>query len=179
MEQAILHQNIGAKILSCTPGRLRLKIAPCVHQAKKMQNMANFLAAHPHVSSVTTNFYSGTMVIYHDDLAEVLATLRNVAIIFLDITQGSTDAATNISSTIVDLNQKVQLSTGGAVDLRFLFPLGLSLLAVRQLIVKGLQLDVIPWYVLAWYSFDSFVKFNINLKQVQRLPNQASAISNY
>jgi hypothetical protein len=46
------------------------------------------------------------------------------------------------------------------VDLRFLFPLSLSLLALRQLLVKGWQLELIPWYVLAWYAFDSFIKLH-------------------
>jgi hypothetical protein len=31
---------------------------------------------------------------------------------------------------------------------------------MRQLMIKGLQLEVIPWYVLAWYAFDSFLKLN-------------------
>jgi hypothetical protein len=35
-----------------------------------------------------------------------------------------------------------------------------STLDFRQLIIKGLQIDEIPWYSLAWYAFDSFVKLN-------------------
>ena len=61
---------------------------------------------------------------------------------------------------MVNFNKKFEQATSGEVDLRFLFPLGLSLLAVRQILVKGWQLELIPWYVLAWYSFDSFIKLN-------------------
>ena len=34
------------------------------------------------------------------------------------------------------------------------------MLAMRQLIAKGWQLELIPWYVLAWYAFDSFIKLH-------------------
>ncbi|MBD2143706.1 hypothetical protein [Sphaerospermopsis sp. FACHB-1194] len=35
------------------------------------------------------------------------------------------------------LNQRFERATDGTVDLRFLFPLALSILAVRQLMIKG------------------------------------------
>lgn len=155
---------IATKIISDTPGRLRLRVAPGNRQAEKMQHIANFLTAQPHISQVRTNIHHGSILIHHDGqdgtLAEISATLRDIGIIFADITQGKTEAATGISNALIDLNQRVERATDGTVDLGFLFPFGLSILAMRQLIVKGLQLEVIPWYVLAWYAFDSFLKLN-------------------
>ncbi|MBD2292005.1 hypothetical protein H6G06_00545 [Anabaena sphaerica FACHB-251] len=155
---------IATKIVSDTPGRLRLRVASENRQAEKMQHIANFLTAQPHITQVRTNIHHGSILIHHDDqtgtLAEILATLRDIGVIFADITQGKTEAATGISNAVIDLNQRVQRATDGTVDLRFLFPFGLSILAVRQLIIKGLQLEVIPWYVLAWYAFDSYLKLN-------------------
>ncbi|MBK1990769.1 hypothetical protein A0J48_025205 [Sphaerospermopsis aphanizomenoides BCCUSP55] len=162
--------SIAAKIVSDTPGRVRLRIAPGHRQAEKMQHIANFLAAQPHITQMQTNVHQGSILIHHhgtaDSFAHVLATLRDIGIIFADITQGKTEVATGITNAVVDLNQRVERATNGTVDLRFLFPLGLSMLAVRQLIIKGLQLDIIPWYVLAWYAFDSFLKLHpVNSKQ--------------
>jgi hypothetical protein len=57
-----------------------------------------------------------------------------------------------------NLNQKIRQTSNGKVDLGFLIPLSFALLACRQLIIKGWQLELIPWYVLAWYAFDSFLK---------------------
>lgn len=136
------------EILSMTPVRLRLKIAGGDRLgetiSQQMQNIANCLNTDPQISQVRTNIYSRTMVIYHSNLAGVLATLDNIGISF-------TESA---------LNQQVPI-TNSAVDLRLLFPLGLSILALRQLILKGVQLEAIPWYVLAWYAFDSFMKLNM------------------
>jgi hypothetical protein len=59
-----------------------------------------------------------------------------------------------------DLNTQISDLTHDLVDLRTLAPLGLGAIALRQLLIKGLQLEDIPWYVLAWYAFDSFVKLH-------------------
>jgi hypothetical protein len=59
---------------------------------------------------------------------------------------------------VSELNAQVGWLTNGYVDLRLLMPLGLGTLALGQLITQGPQLDKIPWYNLAWYAFDSFVR---------------------
>ncbi|OUL28066.1 HMA2 domain-containing protein [Nostoc sp. 106C] len=157
---------IPTKIISDTPGRLRLRIAPGDRQAGKMQKIANLLEAQPNVSQVRTNIDRGSILINHDrgddSLENVLSTLKDIGIIFGDISEGSTEASAGVSNAVVDLNKRVQQATNGAMDLRFLFPLGLSILSVRQLLIKGLQFETIPWYVLAWYAFDSFIKLNTN-----------------
>jgi hypothetical protein len=155
---------IAAKIVSDTPGRLRLRVAISDRQPDKMQHIANFLEAQPHITQVRTNFYHGSILIYHhgtdESFANVLDALSDIGIIFADITQGTTEVAKSITNAVTNLNHSVERATDGTIDLRFLFPLGLSMLAVRQLMIKGLQLDIIPWYVLAWYAFDSFLKLN-------------------
>ncbi|MFQ4144629.1 DUF5132 domain-containing protein [Chlorogloeopsis sp. ULAP02] len=73
---------------------------------------------------------------------------------------GRSIIARDLINVVSDFNTDVERLTQGAIDLRLLFPLGLSALAIRQLLMKGLQIDEIPWYTLAWYAFDSFVKLN-------------------
>lgn len=157
-------QPISTKIVSDTPGRLRLRIAHAHRQPEIMQHIANTLQAKSNVQDVRTNLAHGSIVIKHNatDISgeDVLATLQDLGIIFAEVTEGNTEAATNVASAVVDLNKRVKQATDGVVDIRFLFPLGLSILAVRQLIIKGLQFEIIPWYVLAWYSFDSFIKLH-------------------
>lgn len=167
MDQATLKtpfKPISTKIVSNTPGRLRLRIALSDRQSRKMQIITSVLNAQPNVSQVSTNIQHGSILINHSakegSLENVLATLHDIGMIFADITEGSTEAAADVSSAVMDLNKRVEQATDGAVDLRFLFPLGLSTLAVRQLLIQGLQLEAIPWYVLAWYAFDSFIKLH-------------------
>ncbi|CDN15353.1 hypothetical protein RintRC_2464 [Richelia intracellularis] len=95
-----------------------------------------------------------------DSRKQVVKALQDLAIIFADITGDKSEAATQVASAVLDFKQLVKQATTGPVDLRFLFPLGLDILSVRQLMLKGLQFDIILWYVFAWYAFDSFLKFN-------------------
>ncbi len=155
---------ISTRVVSSTPGRLRVRVAPQHRSSGEMQRIANALEAQPNINQVQINSESGSITINHNSnnssLKNVFATLKDLGIIFANVTEGNTEAASQVSNAVVDLNNRVRQATGGAVDLRFLFPLGLSTLAVRQLIAKGLEFETIPWYVLAWYAFDSFIKLH-------------------
>lgn len=70
-----------------------------------------------------------------------------------------------ISADLIDgfakFNEIARMLTEDAIDLQLLVPVGFGAIALRQFLTKGLQLDDIPWYVLAWYAFDSFIKLNL------------------
>jgi len=155
---------ISTRVVSSTPGRLRLRVAPSHRQSGEMQRIANALQANPNINQVRTNIQNGSIVINHDgengSLDNVFASLRDLGIIFGDIALGKSQAAVGVSNAVVDLNKQVQQATSNVVDLRVLFPLGLGIFSIRQLLVRGLQLETIPWYVLAWYAFDSFIKLH-------------------
>jgi hypothetical protein len=155
---------ISTKVVSCTPGRLRLRVAPQHRQSGEMERIAKVLKANPQINNVGTNFQHGSITINYSggdgSIHDVFATLKDLGIIFAELTQDKSGAATGIANAAADLNQRVARVTDGMVDLRFLFPLGLGALAVRKLLVKGLQFEIIPWYVLAWYAFDSFIKLH-------------------
>jgi hypothetical protein len=74
--------------------------------------------------------------------------------------ESTSEIAKDLIHIISDVNTDVGRVTNGVVDLRLLLPLVFSALAIRQLFVKGLQVDEIPWYTLTWYAFDSFMKLN-------------------
>ncbi|WP_107806107.1 DUF5132 domain-containing protein [Nodularia spumigena] len=76
------------------------------------------------------------------------------------LTDGRSSVAEDFVNVMSDLNADVDRMTNGVVDLRLLVPLALSILAIRQLLKQGLKLEEIPWYILAWFAFDSFVKLN-------------------
>lgn len=68
------------------------------------------------------------------------------------------DLKTSIRQISMILNQQTKRLSYGVVDLQILMSMAMAALAVRQLIVKGIDLDEIPWYTLVWYAFDNFVK---------------------
>ncbi len=157
------HAQISTKIVSDTSGRLRLRIAQKNRKSEDIQKIVAALKAHPNITQVQTNISQGSITIKHegeDSRGNTIAALKDLGIIFGDIAEGKSEAAAEVSNAVVDLNKRVRESTDGLVDLRFLFPLGLGCLSIRQLMAKGLQIDIIPWYVLAWYSFDSFLKLH-------------------
>ncbi|MBE9209328.1 hypothetical protein IQ244_23050 [Nostoc sp. LEGE 06077] len=158
-------QPISTKIISDTPGRLRLRIAPSHRQVGEITRIVKMLDAQPNISQVSSNIQNGSIVIHHDRNDEswqnVVATLKDIGIIFADVTNEShSDAAATVANAVYDLNDRVERATNNVIDLRLIFPLALGCLSVRQLLIKGLQLEIIPWYVLAWYAFDSFIKLH-------------------
>lgn len=159
-----LDKLIPTRVVSFTPGRIRLRVSQKHRQPGQMKRIAEALKANPQINHVRTNVQNGSITIEHDGknsgLNNVFATLRDLGIIFCDLTDGKSDAAADLTNAVSDLNKRVGQATNGVVDLRFLFPLGLGTLAVRQLLAKGLQFEIIPWYVLAWYAFDSFIKLH-------------------
>ncbi|MGQ4648233.1 HMA2 domain-containing protein [Lyngbya aestuarii] len=162
---------IPASIVSRTPGRIRFRVVPCSRQKDQLEQITRSLKERLGIYRVRTNAASGSITVFHAlehlSFDDVKAILRDLGIIFLEVTQrepietkGKSEVAAGIANTVTDLNQRVGQATSGVVDLRFLLPLGFAALSLRQLVAKGLQLEIIPWYVLAWYSFDSFIKLH-------------------
>lgn len=96
----------------------------------------------------------------------VRSTLRDVGVVLFNVlgaelpSDGKSEAANDLVHAVADLNEQVRQATEGRVDLRFLIPLGLGSLAVHQLLRNGLEIEGAPWYVLAYYAFDSFIKLH-------------------
>jgi len=65
-------------------------------------------------------------------------------------------AAEHLTQMLFDLNEQVGWLTNNVADLRVLLSFGFAAMALRQLAVKGAELDQIPWYTFAWYAFSSF-----------------------
>lgn len=76
------------------------------------------------------------------------------------IARPASAAALGVYHRFSHANRSVFSATQGRIDLRMLFPVALAGLAVRQLFREGLGLRSAPWYVLAYYAFDSYVKLH-------------------
>ena len=69
-------------------------------------------------------------------------------------------SAQRVQHALNNADVRVSQLTGGRWDLRSIMPLVLGALALRQLLTGAGQITAAPWYVLAWYAFDSFLKLN-------------------
>ncbi|MBO9999883.1 MAG: hypothetical protein J7641_12925 [Cyanobacteria bacterium SID2] len=161
-----LPSMISARLMSHTPGRLRFRVASVHRHPSTMAQIAQILQVGP-VERVRINPCNGGVTIYYDrdraGIDRIEATLQELPIAFKTSISDRSEAATHLTDTIAAVNRQVDRATEGEIDLRFLVPLGFGTLALRQLMVEGLQLEVIPWYALAWYAFDSFIKLHYTL----------------
>ncbi len=158
-------------VVSSTPSRTRLRIPSKRRTPQEMARIANALQAHPEVHEVKTNVQTGSIVVHHahsdDSVDKISAVLQDLGIILgsisdveLPFTQGKSEVATDLTSAVADLNERVGQVTDGFVDLRMLVPVALATLSLRELIRNGWEFETAPWYVLAWYAFDSFIKLH-------------------
>lgn len=158
------------QILSLTPGRIRFRIDLSRNSKDeinlKVANLENQLA----IEKVRTNLGIGSVTIFYDsqsiNMREFLDKLGEFGFTFPEKSTHSLSGISNASKTAIyitqmtnQINQLIKQGSNHIVDLRVLIPFIFGLLAWRQLMLKGWQLETIPWYVLAWYGFDSFMKF--------------------
>jgi hypothetical protein len=61
------------------------------------------------------------------------------------------------------MDRALARATGGHLDLKLLVPLGLALLALRELMRQG-ELQSAPWHALLWYSYNLFYQFHPEMR---------------
>jgi hypothetical protein len=165
---------MSAQVVSSIPGRTRFKVGPKRRNHQEMERLASGLEAHPDVRDVQYNVQTGSILVYHDphqsDVHEISRVLRDLGCVFSGVT-GTSDLVSiddqsgnklDFNSAIADLNQQVLQATNGLVDLRYVLPIGLGALSVLQFLTFGWQFDIVPWYILAYFAIDSFIKLNFD-----------------
>jgi hypothetical protein len=156
---------IHIKIVSNTPGRLRLRVSHQHRQQEAIAKISNTLrSVFSGVDNIKTNVNTGSITVYYTgengSFEDIVCKLRRLGIIISDVLPGKSEAAANLTTTMTNLNQQVHQATKGSADLRVVIPLTFGVFALRQLLSKGPGLKTAPWYVLAWYAFDSFMKLH-------------------
>lgn len=156
-------------IVSSTPRRTRIKVSAKRRTPEELARLAEALNQSPKVDNVSVNAHTGTILVQHEDksLNDIFSVMRDLGVILkiptgIDIptSDGKTMVANELADAVADLNRRLGLATNGFLNLRSLIPVGLGALAVVQLLRRGLQFEAVPWYFLAYASFDSFVKLH-------------------
>jgi hypothetical protein len=168
----------STQVVSSIPGRTRFKVPQHRRNEEDMARIASGMQKHSGVQSVEYNTRTGSILVHHDtqqSLNDIKDIMKDLGVAFADITgtsdliplNGKSDQKADISTVLYDLNQRVVNATNGIVDLRFVLPLGLAGLGILQLLTFGLQLEVIPWYVLIYFAIDSFIRLNFKSAPAQ------------
>lgn len=164
-----------AKIVSHTPGRVRVRVRPELRRPEAMGRIRSRLEREPGVRSVETNPETGSVLVHYEQdkgsLADFVRALQDVGVIFHDVFEGRSASETagnaahsstaeGIIGALDDLDRRLSLLTGRTLDLKLLFPLGLGAIGAFQLARQGWGIEEVPAYVLLWYAFDSFYKLH-------------------
>ena len=157
--------TLPVRIVHSSPGRVRLRVrredmdGPALLQAE--QTIASLpgvfgVRKNPSARSVVVTFDPDSLGL--DDLLEAV-TRVGIAIEPLQEPPGVRLPERSLDQSIVEVfrsaDERVRRRTQGRADLRTLVPVGLAVLAVREVLAG--RIAAAPWYVLLWYSFSSFI----------------------
>jgi hypothetical protein len=157
------------QIVSATPGRTRLRVSTKRRNEKEMVRIASALKKKLKAPEADINVKTGSILVSHPhkSVGDLRAILQDLGVILDSATRIPMPAmgeksvvASDIACAISDLNKRLGFTTGGLLDLRILAPLGFGTLAVLQWMRRGWQFEIVPWYVLAYAAFDSFIKLH-------------------
>ena len=164
-----------ATIVHSSPGRIRVRLGPDLRTPDLMRTIVDALAGMQGVRAVEANPTTGSVLLLHDPAVltvEDLTSAAEVANIVLTVPDppgtpavaaagGPSPLARRINSVFGQMDGTLARITGRRADAKTLLPLGLAAIAVRQLGASRAQLGSVPWYILLWYSFEMYTKYNL------------------
>jgi hypothetical protein len=126
-----------------------------------MARLVEALEASPKVDTVLTNLHAGTIIVHHEEAAlpDIKATLKDLGVILAAAT-GVGTSAKSLTDAVSRLDNHLASATKGILSLKLMVPLGFSALAILQLARRGLEITGAPWYLLAYFAFESFARLN-------------------
>jgi hypothetical protein len=78
------------------------------------------------------------------------------------------EVSSRVQGAFQEVDVRLHQLTSGRWNLRSVVPAAFGLLALRAILRDPSALGSAPWYVLAWYAFDSFYKLNEDQRQSTR-----------
>jgi copper chaperone CopZ len=152
--------TVPLQILHLSPGRIRLRVSTADFASSELVEVERVLAKLPGVREVRKNPLARSVVISFDPedatVESLLAVIEGVGVSLKPPPEipPAHPLGESITTFFRHADERVHRRTGGAADLRTLVPVGLTALAIRE-IVAGRAVAA-PWYALLWYAFSSF-----------------------
>ncbi len=161
-----------ATVAHAIPGRIRVRLDKTLRSPDTVNSLVNALAQVEGMRLVQGNPVTGSLLLLYDperlNLEQLFAAAQaaNIKVIVPEAAappppSGEVSAiATRINAAFSRLDRAMATYTGGKVDVKLLIPAGLAATAMRQIVTSAPNLTAVPWYVLLWYSFDFYSKYN-------------------
>jgi len=169
------------RVAHAVPGRVRIKLDPRALADERAASLQRALLALPDVEEIRMTPRTGSIVVVYDqdalDTRGLITRVRQARLLAIDPPLDDlygvqqvplSDTARGIRRTFSEVNGRLSEITNRRWDLRSVVPFALGALALRQLVANPGIIGTAPWYVLAWYAFDSFWKLNQDHVVVER-----------
>ena len=156
----MIEQKPIAHLQHRSSGRARARLPKQERSPARMTQIKSRLEAQPGVQQVEVNSKTGSVLVQGDRDDEIQQALENAFNLVKSMQEGdaSDQAVGSVVEVVKSADSKVRQLTGGRMSLRWLVPATFVGVGVRQLILEGLTLGTVPWYVLIYYGVDSFLK---------------------
>jgi len=160
-------------IVHAMPGRIRVRLDRASRSPEGVQSLVDAISKVEGVRQVQANPVSGSILVHYDpEVLGIEGLYLAARAANLNVVQPQEAArpgwsvepslvAQSINSAFGRLDTTIADITGGKIDAKTIAPLGLVGLALRQIVVSGASLRNAPWYVLLWYSFGLFTRYNV------------------
>jgi copper chaperone CopZ len=171
-----------------TPGRTRLRVAQAHRTPRVIGELEATLRTVPGVQRVETNVATGSILLTHDrnaiaeeDISKALDAATSLALDMVpprfrnEASLEMSDLARGIAATFKTIDLRVAQATDGWIDLKMLVPVLLLGAAVAQATVAEGAWAAVPPYVLAYYAFDTFIKFHGSPAAIRLAPNPSAS----
>jgi hypothetical protein len=155
----------AARVVSASPGRLRLRLPRGAASRDRLAAAADDLGGRAGVTRAEARWRTGSLLVDYDPAAAeaVWSALGELGLARPAVpaarAEGSDPEAARVLGALTRANTLVARRTNGT-DLRTLVPVGLGMLALRQLVRGDQRLADAPWYILAWYASETFQEFH-------------------
>lgn len=164
----------SARVVHVSRGRMRLKVDGTARQRSSvLANLASRCDENGDSVGVAVDDRTGSALISWDPdgvtIDEAVELVRSADAALQDVTppqvrevvgRVASRSAQELWRRLGAADRRVDVATDGAVDLRMLAPMAIGALSLRQLLRTGPQLSRMPWYMLAYYAFDTFHKLH-------------------
>ena len=162
-----------ARIVHRIPGRMRIRFGRGTVTPEALSGLSATVLKVKGVERCEANGTTACLLIHFDEagfdadsfavaiggLAEVTSPNGTVIVAAPDARdEGPSRLARVINVRLRLLDRRLRRATGDRVDLRTIVPIGFAGLAIREIMASSARLPAIPWYVLLWYAFDSYLR---------------------
>lgn len=152
--------RLRARLEHASPGRIRVRVDKEHRRQDLMEAVGRRLHANYGVQSVEVNPATGSILVQGADTHSLRAALNGAFSIVERAKQEGVGemGVESAVSLIKQLDRKLSDATGRRISIRWAVPAVFVTVGMRQAVVQGFSIGVIPWYVLLYYGVDSFLK---------------------